>query len=49
MKERIDITLTGDDATWFEETREEIASDRNGNKPTRPEALRRIMEDSDLA
>jgi len=41
---RVDVTLRGDDAQWFERVREEIAEERNGNKPSRAETLRLLMQ-----
>lgn len=48
MKQRTDITLTGDDVEWFEEIREEIAAERNGNKPTKAETMRLLMQEVDM-
>jgi len=44
---RIDVTLRGDDAQWFEQVREQIAQERDGNKPSRAETLRLLMQFSD--
>lgn len=44
---RVDVTLRGDDARWFEEVREQIAEERGGNVPTRAETLRLLMQFSD--
>ena len=44
---RVDVTLRGDDARWFEQVREKIAEERNGNKPSRAETLRLLMQYSD--
>lgn len=45
MNERVDITLTGDDAEWFEECREQVADDRGGRPPGNAELTRRLMEE----
>lgn len=45
---RIDITLRGDDAEWFEDRRETAGERRNGNEPNRAEYLRLLLEDSDI-
>jgi len=44
---RVDVTLRGDDAEWFEKVREQIAEQRDGNKPSRAETLRLLMQFSD--
>lgn len=48
MGRRTDITLTGDDVEWFEQVREEIAAERNGNKPTKPETVRLLLQDAEI-
>lgn len=48
MRMRVDTTLTGETAEWFEETREEYAEEhRDGRVPSRPEFVRLLLEDFD--
>jgi hypothetical protein len=48
MSRRVDITLSGDDAEWFEAKRERYAEElRDGELPSRSEFTRLLLEDFD--
>lgn len=47
-KDKLSITLRGDDVEWFESFRERIAEKRNGHEPGNTEVLRRLMETADV-
>lgn len=41
---RCQITLRSDDADWWEDLKEEVAEQRDGNEPTNAELARMMME-----
>lgn len=45
---RKDVTLTGDTAERFEEQRERLSEDRIGDKISRPEFVRILMDSADV-
>jgi hypothetical protein len=48
MTDREDITLTGDDARWFNAARQRVAEQRDGHAPGNAELVRLLLQDADL-
>jgi len=42
------ITLYGDDSEWFEQQRQKVAEQRDGNEPGNAELVRLLMQESDI-
>lgn len=46
---RTQITLYGDDSEWFEDYKQEVAEQRDGNEPSNAELLRMMMQRFDAS
>lgn len=44
---KVQFTLYGEDADWFDEYRRALAARRDGNEPDNAEVVRRLMEATD--
>jgi len=42
----VQITLRSDDAEQFEDLRDRLAEQRDGNEPSRPETVRLLMQET---
>lgn len=46
-KQKVSVTLYGEDAEWFEDLKQEIAKQRNGHEPQNFEVARMMMAQFD--
>ncbi len=44
----VHVTLYGDDAKWFEDTKRRVTEDRDGNEPGNAEMVRLLLQHADL-